>query len=68
MEDLTRVREDEPLSKVTAVLISVPHASRITRHRGASTVFVGRRDGVGGGDTRNASTRSRLTLILQDLG
>ena len=67
MEDLTLVLEDEPFNNVTAVLNSVPHAGRITCHRRASSVFVCRRDRVGGGDTCNASTCGRLTLILQDL-
>ena len=45
-------------------LFSVPHAGKITCHGGASSVFVCRRDRVGGGDACNASPRGRLTLIL----
>ena len=49
------------------MLISVPNAGGIAGHGRASSVFVCRRNRVGGGDPRNTSSRGCLTLILQDL-
>ena len=55
------------LLTVLIMMHSVPHAGRIARHGGTLSVFIGGRYGVGGRDACNATSRSRLLLILQDL-
>ena len=55
------------LLRVLTMMHSVPHAGQIARHGGTLSIFIGGRDGVGGGDARNATSRGRLLLIMQDL-
>ena len=49
------------------MLLSVTYTGRIACHGRTLSVFIGGRDRVGGGDTGNATTRSRLLLLSQNL-